>query len=169
LVIFLKFNLLSCTTSFSPMLAHAIALAAAAHEHQRDRSGKPYILHPLRIMAGMETEEEMTVAMLHDLVEDTTWTLDELRAEGFSEAVVQAVDCLTKREDEQYSSLINRAKQSPLAVRVKLGDLEDNMNTTRLDTFTEEDAERLKKYHAAWMELRTFAAAGGKDVAATER
>jgi (p)ppGpp synthase/HD superfamily hydrolase len=139
------------------MLAHALALAAAAHEHQHDRSGKPYILHPLRIMMRMATEEEMTVAVLHDVVEDTAWTLDGLREEGFSEDVIHAVDCLTKREGEAYSSLINRAKQSPLAVRVKLSDLEDNMDVKRLNTFTDEDAERLKKYHAAWVELRAFA------------
>jgi (p)ppGpp synthase/HD superfamily hydrolase len=137
-----------------PTLAHAIALAAEAHKHQKDRAGKPYILHPLRIMFTMQTEAEMTVAVLHDVVEDTAWTLDKLRHEGFAEDIIQAVDCLTKRDGEPYQALINRAKKHPLAARVKIGDLEDNMNVRRMETLTHDDLDRLRKYHAAWCELR---------------
>ena len=139
-----------------PNLAHAIALAATAHEHQKDRAGKTYILHPLRLMFRMNTELEMTAAVLHDVVEDTEWTLEALREEGFSEDVVFAVDCLTKREGEPYMSLIERAKQSPIAVRVKIADLEDNMDAKRLDRFSVYDADRLQKYHAAWRNLQDF-------------
>jgi (p)ppGpp synthase/HD superfamily hydrolase len=135
-------------------LAHAIAIAASAHEAQRDRSGQPYILHPLRIMMAMHTDDERIVAALHDVVEDTDWTLDALRLEGFAEHIVQAVDCLTKRDGEPYSSLIDRAGSNALARRVKLADLTDNMNVLRLDTFGEADVERLRKYHAAWVLLR---------------
>lgn len=150
LPVFLK----NCT--IMPNLARAIALAAAAHEHQRDRAGKTYILHPLRLMFRMTSEEEMTAAVLHDVVEDTEWTIEMLREEGFSEAVLFAVDCLTKRDGEPYMALIERAKQSPIAVRVKIADLEDNMNATRLDRLTAYDADRLQKYHLAWRNLHDF-------------
>jgi hypothetical protein len=146
-----------------PTLAHAIALAAEAHKHQKDRAGKPYILHPLRIMFRMQSEEEMTVAVLHDVVEDTPWTLEDLRREGFPEDIVQAVDCLTKREGEPYQLLIDRAKQHPLATRVKIGDLEDNMDAKRMKTLTHDDLDRLRKYHAAWMELRAVLATQEKE------
>lgn len=137
-------------------LAHAIALAAAAHEHQKDRAGKTYILHPLRLMFRMTTEAEMTAAVLHDVVEDTEWTIETLREEGFSEDVLFAVDCLTKRDGEPYMALIERAKTSPIALRVKIADLEDNMDAKRLDRLSVHDTDRLQKYHAAWRILQDF-------------
>ncbi|MCS6808888.1 MAG: GTP pyrophosphokinase [Bacteroidota bacterium] len=139
-----------------PTLARAIAIAASAHEHQRDRAGQAYILHPLRLMFRMTTEEEMIVAVLHDLVEDTEWTIESLREEGFSEDILFALDCLTKRHGEPYMALIERAKQSPLAVRVKIADLEDNMNMTRLKRIHALDTERLQRYHQAWRILQDF-------------
>jgi (p)ppGpp synthase/HD superfamily hydrolase len=138
-------------------LAHAIALAAEAHKHQKDRAGKPYILHPLRLMFRMTSEKAMTAAVLHDVVEDTEWTLEDLREEGFPDDVLFAVDCLTQRKGEPYSSLIQRAKLSPIAVRVKIADLEDNMDIKRLSGVNGYDADRLQKYHAAWRELTEFA------------
>jgi (p)ppGpp synthase/HD superfamily hydrolase len=139
-------------------LAHAIALAAEAHKHQKDRGGKAYILHPLRLMVKMTDENAMMAAVLHDVVEDTEWTLDELRAEGFSDDIVFAVDCLTQRAGEPYPALIQRAKQSPIAVRVKIADLEDNMDVKRLERVNAHDTDRLQKYHAAWRELTGFLA-----------
>jgi len=118
-----------------------------------DRAGQPYILHPLRVMCRMQTPAEKMVAIWHDVVEDTDWTLDALRKRGFPEEIVQAVDCLTKREGEPYQALIDRAKQNPLARRVKLGDLEDNMDVRRNANLTEKDLERLNKYRNAWEEL----------------
>ena len=137
-------------------LAHAIALAATAHEHQRDRAGKTYILHPLRLMFRMTTEAAMTAAVLHDIVEDTEWTIESLREEGFSEEVLFAVDCLTQRDGEPYMALIERAKQSPISLQVKIADLEDNMNCTRLDRLKASDTERLQRYHLAWRNLKAF-------------
>ncbi len=128
-------------------LADAIALVAEAHAKQTDKAGAPYILHPLRMMQRLETETEMIVAVLHDTVEDTHWTLKDLRAAGFSGDVVEAVDCLTRREEETYDEFIERAKSNPIARRVKLADIEDNLNITRLSEVTDKDVERLRKYH----------------------
>ena len=124
------------------LLERAILLAVQAHRGQVDRSGAPYILHPLRVMFRVETENERIAAVLHDVVEDTDWTLDGLRAEGFPEEIVQAVDCLTRREGESYDDRVARAAAHPIARRVKLADLEDNMDARRLTRWSEEDAAR---------------------------
>lgn len=134
-------------------LEEAIRLAVEAHRGQKDRNGAPYILHPLRVMARVKTDEEMTVAILHDTVEDTEWTFERLREAGFAENVVEAVDCLTKRDGESYDSLIERARTNPLARRVKIADLEDNMDVRRITEVTAKDAERLAKYRRAWQTL----------------
>src|SRR5882762_1765810 len=135
-------------------LGKAIAIAAQAHQEQRDKAGAPYILHPLRMMLRMSSEIEMMAAILHDVVEDTEWTLDKLRQAGFSEEVVQAVECLTHRTHETYEEFIARVRTNAIASKVKLADLEDNMDMRRLSTLTEKDAERLHKYHRAWLALR---------------
>ena len=132
------------------LLERAILLAVQAHRGQVDRSGAPYILHPLRVMFRVETENERIAAVLHDVVEDTDWTLDGLRAEGFPEEIVQAVDCLTRREGESYDDRVARAAAHPIARRVKLADLEDNMDARRLTRWCEEDAARFERYHRAW-------------------
>ncbi len=136
-------------------LEDAIALAAKHHAGVRDRGGQPYVLHPLRLMMRMETEVERMVAVLHDLVEDTPVTLESLRAQGFPEEVVAAVDCLTRRKatKESYAEFIERIRPNALASRVKLADLEDNMNVLRLPAMTDEDAARIVKYRAAWPRL----------------
>jgi (p)ppGpp synthase/HD superfamily hydrolase len=130
-------------------LGRAIAIAAQAHQEQRDKAGAPYILHPLRMMARMSTEAEMIAAVLHDLVEDTEWTIDLLRAEGFGAEVLAAIECLTRRDDESYNEFIERARTNPIACRVKLADLEDNMDLRRIAQVTDRDLERLRKYHRA--------------------
>lgn len=132
-------------------LAHAIALAARAHEGQMDKAGEPYILHPLRMMFRLTGVEERVVAVLHDVVEDTEWTLDGLRGEGFSETVVDAVDAMTRREaeGEPYEKFVLRAASNPLARRVKLADLEDNSDLSRIANPTAEDFARLEKYRKA--------------------
>jgi hypothetical protein len=132
------------------LLERAIALAVEAHQGQRDKAGMPYILHPLRMMLGMGTPEEKMAAMLHDVVEDTAWTLDALRQQGFPEAVIEAVDGLTRRAEETYEAFIARAARHPLARRVKLADLEDNLDLRRLANLTAADLERLIRYQRAW-------------------
>jgi (p)ppGpp synthase/HD superfamily hydrolase len=135
-------------------LDDAILLAAQAHHGQADRNGQPYVLHVLRVMFRLETEHERMAGVLHDVVEDTPSTLAELRALGYPEEVVAAVDCLSRRPDETYEAFIARAAANPLARRVKLADLEDNMDLRRLTALTERDRERLQRYLKFWRQLK---------------
>jgi (p)ppGpp synthase/HD superfamily hydrolase len=134
-------------------LEKAVQIAAQAHQGQRDKAGAPYLLHPLRMMMRMESEAAMMTAVLHDVVEDSAWTLDQLRAEGFSEEVLQAVECLTHRLGESYDEFVARVQTNAIARQVKLADLEDNMNIRRMAEITPKDLARLEKYHRAWRTL----------------
>ena len=134
-------------------LGRAIELAKQHHEGQTDKAGNPYIEHPLRVMNQMKSEEEKIVAVLHDIVEDTDISLNDLKNEGFSEEVVSAVECLTKQDGENYDSYIERISFNPLAVKIKLADLEDNRDLTRLPQVTDKDLERLEKYDKALEKL----------------
>jgi (p)ppGpp synthase/HD superfamily hydrolase len=134
-------------------LDDAILLAVQAHHGQKDKASAPYILHPLRAMLQMHNEQEMMAAVLHDVIEDSPHTLAELEQAGYPREVVEAVDCLTRREDETYDEFIARIKPNALARRVKLADLEDNMDVQRLAQFGEKEFERFKKYHRAWLYL----------------
>lgn len=133
---------------------HAVAIAAAAHRGQFDKAGEPYIAHPLRLMMRAVTPAERMVAVLHDVVEDSTWTLEELGREGFPAAVLDAIDRLTRRAGESYDEFIDRVLESPLATRVKLLDIEDNLDLKRLPAVTDADLERAARYHAARRRLR---------------
>jgi (p)ppGpp synthase/HD superfamily hydrolase len=137
-----------------PTLEDAIALAVEAHRGQRDKAGQTYILHPLRVMMRLETEAERMAAILHDVVEDTPYTLERLRELGYPEEVLGALDCLTKREGESYEAFIERVRPSPLARRVKLADLEDNMDVRRLPSVGPKETERLARSRAAWARLK---------------
>jgi (p)ppGpp synthase/HD superfamily hydrolase len=127
----------------------ALQIAAKAHEGQKDKSGLPYILHPLRVMMRVEGEEAQMVAVLHDVIEDTSVTVADLRQAGFSEQVIAAVLCVTHQKDEPYADYVVRCKGNDVARRVKLADLEDN---SRLDRILvrpqrfEADVARLRKY-----------------------
>ncbi|MFS0916132.1 HD domain-containing protein [Brevibacillus sp. 179-C 1.1 NHS] len=134
-------------------LEKAIVIATQAHAGQIDKGGNPYILHPLRIMLKMTTEETRIAAVLHDVLEDTEVTEDELRAAGFHEKVIAAVVALTRQEEESYLEFIKRTKRDPVARIVKLGDLEDNCDVTRIPNPTETDLERIKRYKKAIHEL----------------
>ena len=136
-----------------PYLEKAILLAATAHKGQVDKAGEPYILHPLRLMMRVEGVVAKTAAVLHDIVEDTDWTFAALREEGFPTEVVTALEYLTKKEGESYADFIKRAQGNPVAARVKLADLEDNLDITRIAQPTAKDFERLAKYHEAWRYL----------------
>src|SRR5689334_3011231 len=125
-------------------LEDAIAIAATVHKGQTDKAGAPYILHPLRLMMQMKTEAEMMVAVLHDVVEDSReqedgWTFEKLRAAGFSDEVLAALDCVTNRTGESYDEFIIRAAANPVARRVKIADLEDNMNIRRMSEMRPKD------------------------------
>ena len=137
-------------------LEDAIALAVTAHRGQEDKSGLPYILHPLRVMFRCGDETERLVAVLHDVVEDTPITLHDLREQGYSEEVVVAVDAITQRKGESKDDYLQRVVQHPIARRVKLADLEDNMDVRRLPEVTERDQARLNRYIKAWRNLKAI-------------
>lgn len=127
----------------------ALAIAEDAHKGQVDKAGVDYIQHPLFVASLVEGELAKTVALLHDVVEDSDWTLEDLRKEGLPEEVVQAVGILTKKRNENYEEYILRVKQNPLARQVKLADLKHNSDLSRLANVTDRDRKRVAKYQKA--------------------
>jgi (p)ppGpp synthase/HD superfamily hydrolase len=137
-------------------LDEAILLAVKAHHGQTDRSGEPYILHPLRLMFRQNSTATRIAAVLHDVVEDTPVTFEQLADAGFSEEILDAVALLTHDPKDSYEEYVARIKTNPVARAVKLADLEDNMRLERIGGEpTEKDWLRLQKYHRAWKELRS--------------
>lgn len=128
------------------MLEKAIILAARAHAGQVDKGGEPYILHPLRVMLAQESEVARICAVLHDVLEDTPVTREDLLREGFSLEIVTALEALSKRPGEDYELFIDRILGNELACRVKAADIRDNMNLDRLAEITARDLERVKRY-----------------------
>ena len=137
-------------------IERAIQIAVAAHAGIKDKGGKPYILHPIKVMMRVETEEEQIVAILHDVVEDTDWTFDALRNEGFSETVIEALETVTKQsEDEDYEDFIKRSLQNDIGRKVKIADLRENLDVTRIRELSEKDIKRINKYKKALQTLKT--------------
>ncbi|WP_085704205.1 HD domain-containing protein [Pseudomonas sp. B15(2017)] len=130
-------------------LERAIAIAATAHAGQVDKGGAPYILHPLKVMLRMSSLDERIVAVLHDVVEDCGISLDDLRKEGFSEEVLSAIESVTKVPGESYEDFVERAAQNPIGRVVKLADLEENSDLSRIASPSWEDLERIEKYRRA--------------------
>ena len=130
-------------------LERAIAIALESHKGQTDKAGKPYILHPLRLMLKMTADEDMIVAVLHDVVEDSNVTVQDLKAQGFSQEILDALACGTKKKGESYDDFIHRIKKNPLASRVKVADLQDNMDLGRISHPQQEDFDRVEKYRRA--------------------
>ncbi|MGA3170965.1 MAG: HD domain-containing protein [Chthoniobacteraceae bacterium] len=135
-------------------LEKAIEIAVRAHAGQKGKDGTPYVLHPLRLMTRMGTDEERMAAVLHDVVEDTEVTFQDLRAAGIPEPVLEAAKLLTHEEGISYEDYVERLKPHPVARKVKLADLEDNSDIRRLSGIEEKDLQRLRKYHRAWQILR---------------
>lgn len=139
------------------LLERAMAIAAEAHRGQTDKAGAPYLGHPLRVMEMGHTQWEKITGVLHDVVEDSDRTLEELRAEGFPQPVLEALSCLTRLSDEEpYDDYIARVALNPLAVAVKLNDLTDNMDIRRLPVVTQRDCVRLNKYLRAYRYLKSL-------------
>jgi len=136
------------------IIEKSLEIALKAYAGQTDKAGKPYILHPLRLMAKMETEEEMCVALLHDVIEDSDFTAENLINNGIPANVVNAVQYLTKNTGENYDAFIDRVLENKLAAKIKLADIEDNINVLRLNTVTEKDLQRIAKYHKAWHKIK---------------
>lgn len=127
-------------------LEQAIEIATRAHAGQVDKAGQPYVLHPLRVMLTVHTVHERMAAVLHDVVEDTAVTLADLHDSGFPPEVTAAVDVLTKRTGETRLAAAHRAVGDPIARVVKLADVKDNMDLSRIASPTEKDFARLKEY-----------------------
>ncbi|BCM90384.1 GTP pyrophosphokinase [Abditibacteriota bacterium] len=137
-----------------PTLEDTLLFAAEKHRGQRDKAGNPYIFHPIRVMENLgpkATESEQMAALLHDIVEDCGVSLDDLRARGYPEDVVGAVALLTKNDEGQrdYQKAIERVAPNPIARRVKIADLTDNLRLDRIPNPTPKDEGRLEKYRAA--------------------
>ena len=136
------------------MLERAIEIAVEAHKEQLDKGGNPYILHPLRVMMSVDLELEKIVAVLHDVVEDSNWTFEALPAEGFSIEVIEALKSVTKNSDnEDYDSFIQRAIRNPIGRKVKIADIRDNLDVTRIPELGEKDVQRISKYKKALKRL----------------
>lgn len=131
------------------LLNKAIALAAKAHSGQVDKGGHPYILHPLRVMLNCESEQARICAVLHDVIEDTPITLEDLKDEGFTDDILVVLDCLTRRKGESYDDFIGRVVQNEIACQVKLADLNDNMDLSRIPNSSKTDEKRIQKYQLA--------------------
>ena len=132
----------------------AVIIAAQAHQGQKDRYGVNYILHPLRVMLRFESETEMIVAILHDVIEKTEWTLKKLREQGFNDTVLKAVNLLTRQDEQPYMEYIEKLRGNRIARKVKIADIEDNMNPRRMDTLSDENLEKLARLHKAWIILK---------------
>lgn len=128
-------------------LQRAIEIAVEAHKDQKDKADMPYILHPLRLMFQMKTDNEKIAAVLHDVVEDSNWTVVDLKKENFNNEVIEAVNLLTRDDNDSYDEFIKKAASSPLSKAVKIADIKDNMDLNRISNLTEKDLSRIKKYH----------------------
>jgi len=137
------------------LLEKAISIALSVHKGKTDKGGNPYILHPLRVMLDMTTIEEKIVAVLHDVVEDSHTTIQNLREENYSEEILDALTLLTKNQNQTYNEYILEIKKNTLATKVKLADLRDNMDKKRLLNPNKKDIARINKYKIAYSLLTT--------------
>jgi (p)ppGpp synthase/HD superfamily hydrolase len=144
-------------------LERAIEIAFSAHKGQTDKGGNPYILHPLRVMMSLESQAEKMVGVLHDVVEDSDWTFEDLENEGFPVDVIDALKSVTKNEsehgsDEGYFRFVERAKLNPIGARVKIADLQDNLDISRIPELDESSMQRINKYKRS-LEILTISQA----------
>ncbi len=140
--------------NISTLLKKALRIATDTHINQVDKAGSPYIFHPIRVSNRCSTDDERIVALLHDTIEDTEVTSEYLLTEGFPRNIVDAILSVTRNEGESYEDFIKRSKLNPIGRQVKLHDLEDNMDITRLNELTGKDIDRLNKYIKAYKYLK---------------
>ena len=130
-------------------IEQALQIAIEAHKGQNDLEGKPYILHVLRVMHSVNTDKQKITAILHDVVEDTDWTFDKLKQEGFSDEIVKAIDSVTKRKGEEYLTFVNRSNKNVIGRIVKIADITDNIDIKRIKKPTKKTFEMMKRYRKA--------------------
>ena len=138
-----------CGMKYTPMVRKAMKIAYEAHHGQVDKAGVPYIYHPIHLAEQMEDETSICVALLHDVLEDTSISEEELRQKGISSGVIDNIKLLTKGKEEGYMEYLERLKSSEIAVKVKIADLKHNSDVSRLLEITEKDKKRLEKYTEA--------------------
>jgi (p)ppGpp synthase/HD superfamily hydrolase len=135
------------------LIEKSLTIALQAHAGQVDKANQPYILHLIRVMTRMSNEVEMSAALLHDIVEDTSLTFDQLLEKGIPEEVIEILRHLTKSQTETYDEFIERVMKNKVAVKIKIEDIKDNMNINRLPNLSEADLNRIKKYHRGLKKL----------------
>ncbi len=142
------------------MLDVAISITAQAFEGKLDKGGTPYILHCITVMEGVRAlgSVAMQAAMMHDLIEDTKWTLDDLRKKGFAEEVIKIVEKVTHLSTDSYDDYLDKIAVCPIARAIKLADLDHNSQIHRMKGLREKDFERLAKYHRAYSFLKGISA-----------
>lgn len=144
-------------------LERAIQIAVEAHTGATDKGGNPYILHPLRVMLALGSEDERIVGVLHDVVEDCAdqgWTFERLETEGFSKRVLSGLRAVTKMDGEtDYQAFVHRAANDPIGRRVKIADITDNLDVTRIPEITDKDLVRISRYKKAlsYLESQSYA------------
>lgn len=134
---------------YTPMTKKAMDICFEAHKDQKDKSGQPYVFHPFHLAERMTDEETTIVALLHDVVEDTSVTLDDLAAEGFSQSVLEAIALMTHAPGVNYMDYVAEMKKNPIAKAVKIADLTHNSTLSRLNEITAKDLERVETYREA--------------------
>lgn len=138
------------------MIEKAFRIVKEAFKDKFDKGGKPYINHLLSVSSRLTTDEEKTVGLLHDLLEDCLeWNEEKLSLE-FPNNIVESVVCLTKIKGEKYSDYLDRVKTNEIALKVKISDLKDNMDITRLSKLTDKDLKRIVKYYESYHELINY-------------
>lgn len=136
-------------------LNKAYEIASMAHKNQKDKGGIEYINHPVAVSMLVGSLEEKIVALLHDVVEDTHVTLEQLKSFGFNDNVIAAIDAISKKDAESIDDYMNRVKNNKLACSVKKADLLHNMDISRLKVVNKKDLERLDKYQYIYNYLCT--------------
>ena len=134
---------------YTPLTKKAMTLCFQAHKEQLDKSGIPYVFHPFHLAEQMDDEYSTITALLHDVVEDTCYTLDDLRKLGYPEAVLEALRLLTHDKAVPYMEYVAAIRENPIARKVKLADLRHNSDITRLNVIDERALQRVKKYREA--------------------
>lgn len=134
---------------YTELSKKAMKIAYQAHKNQLDKGGMPYIFHPLHLAEQMDTEYSVITALLHDVIEDGSISLEDLKAEGFPDPVLEALSLLTHNKNVPYLEYIQQLKSNELARKIKLADLAHNSDTTRLSCLDEYSRRRIKKYKRA--------------------
>ena len=134
---------------YTKLTKEAMKLCFEAHKDQKDKSGIPYVFHPIHLAEQMKDEKTTVVAMLHDVIEDTEYTMEDLEEKGFGNDILEAISLMTHNDGSNYMDYVARIKGNPIARAVKLADLNHNSDTTRLDEIDEKALRRVEKYKEA--------------------